>query len=1102
MSLRHPIILLAFVLFVPSLFADEEKALKAPPEFEKLKYRSIGPVTGGRVSRVAGVPGDPYTYYAATAAGGVWKSEDGGISFKPIFDDQPIASIGSIAVAASDPNVIYVGSGEANIRGNVAPGNGIYKSTDAGKTWKHVWKQVGHIGALIVHPKDPDIAFAAVLGHAFGPNAERGIYRTKDGGKTWERVLFKDVDTGASDVCFDPNNPRILFAGLWQTRRKPWEMTSGGPGSGLYVSRDSGDTWEQLGPKKDDESGLPPGIYGKICVAVAASNSNRIYAMIEAEKGGLYRSDDGGKSWSLTSADHTIRRRPWYFSTLTVDPTNADVVWAPQVPLMRSIDGGKTFGVVKGTHHGDHHDCWIDPKNPKRMIVCNDGGVDVTTDGGKSWYAPPLPLTQFYHVSCDSSVPYRVMGCMQDQGTASGPSNSLSSAGILLGDWHGVGGGEAGYAVPDPTNPNIVYAGEYSGIITRYDHRTRQARHVGIYPVSNSGKGAEDLKYRFQWTSPILVSRHDARMVYHAANVLFRSRDGGQSWDKVGGDMTRDDKNKQRWSGGPITGDNTGVEVYGTIFALAESPINPKLLWVGSDDGLIHVTRDGGIRWESVAVNVPDLPDWATIKCIEPSPFDAGTAYLVADAHRLDDYHPYVWKTTDFGATWKKISNGLSADVYCHAIREDPKRKGLLYLGTERGIMFSHDAGETWKPLQLNLPTVSVHDLVVKDNDLVVGTMGRSIWILDDITPIRDLLPSIANKANHLFAVQPTTRWRYHSQVSAHHEKGSGDNPPKGAVINYYLNEKPKKPITIEILNTDSKRIIFIDGKDGKKDSDADWTEDVPLEARKPEVPAEAGLNRFVWDLAHAGAEIIPKARLDAGNPTVGPLVSPGIYTVKMVVDGKVLTVKIEVRLDPRVTEPRGSLLPDKGIEIIEIKPREPDPKMKAEPAPWLTRAPANSAVLAEAKDQEKLALQLRDNVSKLTSIVMGIRNIRKQLEQHAELLTESKFKPLLKNEKALLEQLNDLEGRLHNPKAELTYDILAQKGGAKLYSQLSFLLDFVASGDGPPTQGMLERSAELERELSLYDAQFEAMKKEDLAKINDLAKKAQAPIIWVPTKK
>src|SRR5262245_244667 len=549
-------ILAAFCLLLAAAAARADGTPRPddPPELKNLKFRHIGPAAGGRVCRVAGVAGDPTTYYLASAAGGVWKSVDGGIQWNPIFDDQPDSSIGSIAVSPSDPNVVYVGAGEANIRGNVAAGHGIYKSNDAGKTWKHVWKQEGQIGTMIVHPSNPDIAFAAVLGHVFGPNAERGVYRTTDGGKTWKQVLAKDPDTRASDVCFDPSNPHVLFAGLWQARRLPWEMTSGGPGSGLYVSRDGGDSWTQLVPRPPPESpehvkdapagkkycpGLPQGVYGKVCVAVAPSDGRRVYAMIENEKGGLFRSDDGGDTWTHASDHSGLRQRAFYFSTVTVHPTNPDVVFCPQVPLLKSIDGGKTFKRVKGPHHGDHHDLWIDPKDPRRMIDSNDGGVDVSVNGGETWYAPPLSICQFYRINVDDRVPYHVSGTIQDIGTGSGPSNSLLKPGIGLADWYPVGGGETGHTMPDPSDPNVVYAGEYGGYPSRYDLRTGQARSVSAYPFNPSGYTAADLKYRFQWTAPVLVSRHDPKVVYHGANVLFRTTDGGQMWKAVSDDLSR-----------------------------------------------------------------------------------------------------------------------------------------------------------------------------------------------------------------------------------------------------------------------------------------------------------------------------------------------------------------------------------------------------------------------------------------------------------------------------------------------------------------------------------------------------------------------------------
>jgi photosystem II stability/assembly factor-like uncharacterized protein len=1060
--------LLSFVLWAvtciavalhPRAAADEPKG--GPPEFKHLKYRLIGPAAGGRVSRACGVPGDPLTYYAATASGGVWKSSDGGITWKPIFDDQPISSIGSIAVAPSDPNVVYVGSGEANIRGNVAPGNGIYKSTDAGKTWQHVWKQEGQIGTMIVHPTNPDVAYAAVLGHAFAPNPERGVYRTTDGGKTWHKVLFKDENTGASDVCFDPTNPKILFAGLWQTRRRPWEMTSGGPGSGLYLSRDGGDTWSQLTDKKDSDDhwgkGLPEGIWGKVCVAVAPSDGRRVYALIEAEKGGLFRSEDGGKTWSLANAHRAIRQRPWYFSTLTVDPKNPDVVWFPQVPLLKSIDGGKTLQRVKGPHHGDHHDIWIDPTNPKRMIDSNDGGVDISTNGGETWYAPPLPIAQFYHIACDNGTPYRVMGTMQDLGTASGPSNSLSRDGITLADWHEVGGGEAGHAAPDPADPNIVYAGEYGGYISRYDHKTRQARCVSIYPYNPSGHGAEDLKYRFQWTAPIVVSPHDSKTVYHAGNVLFRTTDDGKTWTPISPDLTRNDKDKQKWSGGPITGDNTGVEVYGTIFAVVESPRQKDLLWAGSDDGLVQVSPDGGKTWTNVTKNVPGLPEWGTVACIEASPHDAGTAYVVVDAHRLDDMKPYLWKTSDFGKTWKKLSDPLPQDVYLHVVREDPKKKGLLYVGTERGVAFSADDGATWKQLKLNLPTVAVHDLVVKNNDLVVGTHGRSIWIFDDLTPLRDFSSQLAAQEAFLFPPEPAVRWRYHGSWAP--TAGAGKNPPQGAIINYYLKSKPKGDITLEVLDTQGRLVRKLSSKKEEDKGDPDVGAYSEERGKDPVLATEVGVNRVAWDLRHQGAEMIEKARTDAGVPRIGPLVNPGTYTLKLTVEGKALTQPLIVQPDPR-------------LKLAET----------------------------DLDEQHRFILAVRDDITRLTRAVRQLRSIRQQLKNRNELLKDdARAEALVKSSKALMDKLDGLEGKLHNPKAEVSYDILAQRGGAKLYSQVAWLYELVKDSDGVPTQGMREVYGERAAELKKYEAELKALVDGDLAKLNEEAKKLDVPGILVP---
>jgi photosystem II stability/assembly factor-like uncharacterized protein len=1054
---------------------EDEKASKGP--FKNLKYRMMGPAAGGRVSRACGVPGNPSTYYLAAASGGVWKTTDAGLTWKPIFDDQPASSMGAIAVAPSDPNVVYVGSGEANIRGNVEPGNGIYKSTDGGKNWKHVWKWWGQIGRIIVHPTNPDIAYAAVLGKAFGPNPGRGVYRTVDGGKTWQLVLnrtakmqgakiaylsmintmhfaYEQVEetVGAIDICFDPNNPRILLTALWQTRRTPWSLTSGGPGSGIFRSDNGGDTWKKIGPEPDDDNGLPAGPWGRCAVAIAASDSRRMYVLIEADKGGLYRSNDGGEKWELVNDGRYLRQRAWYFTQITIDPGNADVVWCPNVRLLRSIDGGKTFKTFKGPHHPDHHDLWIDPKNPKRMIDSNDGGVDISVNGGESWIAPPLPICQFYHISCDNSVPYRVMGTMQDQGTASGPSNSLSSMGISLSDWVTVGGGETGFAVADPADPNIVYAGEYGGYISRFDYRTRQATNISIYPANPSGKGAEELRYRFQWTAPIMISPNDAKTVYHAANVLFRTRDGGKTWEKISPDLTRDDKSKEKWSGGPITGDNTGAEYYCTVFAIAESPKKAGVLWAGSDDGLVHVTRDDGANWVNVGKNIPGLPEWGTVNCIEASPHDAGTAYVVVDNHRQDDDRAYLWKTTDFGKSWTSLAAGLPKDDFLRVVREDPAVPGLLYAGSAHRVSCSHDGGKTWKSLKLNMPSVLISDLVVKGDDLVVGTNGRSVWVLDDLTPLRQW--SKKRKAAYLFAVPPATRWRYSGENYVGEDRIPGENPAKGALVTYYLPENPRKDLVLEVFDAGGKLVRKLTSKKQEPEMPED-APDVPWSLHKPTVlPDEPGVNRVAWDLRSEGPTIIPGAKNDAGTPHEGPMVLPGKYSMKLHVDGQTFDSAVVVRLDPRVK--------------------------------------LSSEELAERHD---LAMQVQADISKLSDIVIALRSVRDQIRGRIKL--EARAVKWVKDAESFLPKLDALEEQLHNPRAQVAYDILAMKGGAKLYSQLVPLYYTLMESDAAVTQGVREVYAEHAKELRRLEAEWQALIKGPLARLNEQTR--DLPVIVVP---
>ncbi len=1041
-------VLAVLALTLPVAAAESPATTAAPEPLRGLEYRLIGPAVGGRVSRVTGIPGDPSTYYAATAAGGVWKSVNGGREWKSVFDDQPVSSIGSIAVAPSDPNVLWVGSGEANIRGNVGEGNGIYRSTDAGETWTRVWAAEGQIGTMAVHPKDPDVVFAAVLGSPFGPGDERGVYRTTDGGKTWNRVLFVDRDTGASDVCFHPSNARILFAGLWQVRRMPWGMTSGGPGSGLHVSRDGGESWKKL-----EGGGLPDGIWGKVGVRVAASDPNRVYALIEAEEGGLFRSDDGGETWSRVSSSRGLRQRAWYYSTLTIDPGNADVVWFPQVGMLKTIDGGSSVRSVKGGGW-DHHDVWIDPVNTKRMIVGSDAGVSLSEDGGASWRRPALPIAQFYHLSVDSRTPYRVLGSLQDFGTVSGPSNSLHTGGILPSDWHSVGGGEAGHVVADPSDPDIVWAGEYLGFISRYDGRTGQTPHVGIYPEDGSGHGAVDLRLRFQWTAPIVISPHDPKVVYHAANVLFRTDDGGQTWRAISPDLTRDDETKQGWAGGPITGDNTGVEYYGTIFAVAESPLEEGLIWVGTDDGLVQVTRDGGESWTNVTP--PGMPEWGTVAAIEASRWQAGRAYVVVDAHRLDDETPYLFKTADYGRTWKSLTSGLDPEIYLHVVREDTRLQGMLFLGTERGVMVSRDDGASWKSLRLNMPTVAVVDLAVAGDDLVVGTLGRSAWILDDLTPVREMTPEIAVAPEHLFAPPTAVRWRY-ADAPYGSRDGACKNLPQGALITYSLAKQHDGEITLEVLDAEGalvRRLSSVPEPPHTASDHPDWN---PEREIKPDLSHEPGVHRVSWDLGYGRPREIPGARFDTGDPQTGPMVVPGDYTVRLTVGERSLTQPLRVKPDPR-----------------------------------------SSASAADLAEQVAFALEVRNRLSRIADMVATIRSVRDQVKDRSRRLADDpETSELVARGTELVDDLTTIERVIHNPDAEVNYDVLAGRhGGAMLYSRLSWLFMGAAEHDGPPTQGMKEVGAELALELEEQEAALARLLGEDVAGLNELASELGVPYV------
>ncbi|MBK8283416.1 MAG: glycosyl hydrolase [Ahniella sp.] len=978
----------------------------------------------------------------------MWKSTDGGRTFDSIFDDQSSQSIGSIAIAPSDPNVIYVGGGEGNPRGNVAIGLGIWRSTDAGASWKHVWKTYGQIGEMVVDPGNSDIAFAAVLGSPFGPNEDRGIYRTQDGGESWERVLYKDADTGASVVAIDPNNPRIVFAGLWQFRRTPWTATSGGPGSGLYRSDDGGTTWKQL-----TGSGLPEGDWGKVGVAIAPSDSSRVYALIEAKEGGLFRSDDAGKTFKRINGHAVLRQRAWYYTVLTVDPFDPDVVWVPQVPLLRSIDGGKSFQQVDGPYHGDHHDIWIDPADPSHVYSGNDGGIDISHDGGATWSNPPLALAQFYNIDVDDRVPYHVGGTIQDWGTASGPNDCWHNTGCNLGDWSFVGGGEAGDFVYDRKRPGHIYAGEYGGYISHYVEGTGQYRMVTAWPANPSGIKPKDLKHRYQWTAPIADSPHHAGRLYHGAEVVFQSDDQGQSWQAISPDLTRNDRSKQEWSGGPITGDITGVETYNTVFSIAESPLQAGLIWVGSDDGLVHVTDNGGKDWRLVTPK--GLPEWATIESIEPSRFDAGTAYVVAHRYRLDDRKPYVFRTRDFGKTWAALGKGLPSDLPLWVVREDEQDARMLYLGTDSGVWFSRDEGVRWQELKLNLPAVTVTDLEARHGDLIVATRGRALWVLDDVATLRAQLRHAPDQ-HALLYVGEGVRARFDGRWDFE-RPGEIEGKPYGASISYWLPEalKPEQELKIEVLAADGGLLrtlssIATPAKYGEDDPDE------PMSAPEPELTVTKGLNRIAYDLRAQGARRIG-AKLDMGNPESGPLLVPGAYRLRLIQGTRISEGTLQVVADPRTTLPAEDL----------------------------------QANFAFGRNTIALLDRSLRTIESFAGITAQLADLRKRLATRSDLV------PLLGQLEKAEAQARSLERGLHNPDATVVYDVLAgREGGAKLYSQLAPLYDWSQSSDHAPTQGMKDRLQELAAELASHEAELQQLVDDHLQPIEAALDAANVPHI------
>jgi photosystem II stability/assembly factor-like uncharacterized protein len=1068
--------------------ADVEAAF-----FKALPWREVGPYRGGRVSAVEGVASQPSTYYMGATGGGVWKTIDGGATWKNVSDGFFGGSIGAVAVAPSDPNVVYVGTGEETLRGNVSPGHGLWRSTDAGKSWTFLGlADSQQVARLRVHPKDPDLVYAAVLGHAFGPNETRGVYRSRDGGRSWERVLYAGPDAGAVDLAMDPTNPRILFAATWRVRRTPYSFESGGPGSALWRSTDGGDHWRELTAAPRETSGLPKGALGRIGVAVSPADPRVVYAVVEAEEGGVLRSADGGETWKKVNGDRDLRQRAWYYSRIYADPRDADTAYVVNVRFWRSKDGGKSFADVD-TPHGDDHDLWIAPDDPKRMIEGSDGGAVVSTDGGATWSSVlNQPTAQIYRAAVDTAVPYRLLGAQQDN-SAFRIRHRSADEGIGPADWEETAGGESGYIVADPSDPDVVYGGSYGGLLVRRDHRTGEVRDTNPWPDNPMGWGDAELRYRFQWNFPIAFSPHDPHTLYAAANVLFRTTDGGGSWQAMSPDLTRDDKSKEGPTGGPITKDNTSVEYYGTIFCVAESPLAAGLLWTGSDDGLVHLTRDGGRTWRDVTPK--GAPKWLMWNAIEPSPYEAGGAYLAGTLYKADDFHPYLYRTSDYGATWTKIVDGIPADHFTRVVRADPRRRGLLFAGTERGLFASFDDGAHWRPAQGKLPIVPVTDLLVHEGSLIAATQGRGYWMLDDLSPLEQWSDGLAGKPVHLFAPGPSMRLRVQSAKKP--PVNQGTNPPAGVVLSYLLADQPPgAPVKLEILTPDGKLVRVFAGevkpaapKEGDKEPEGKKAkEEAPKQAgaparaavpetasgeppaapqaaeeskkdekkedKEPRVPAEPGFNQFAWDLRYPPAKKFDGLVLWDRGGLDGPRAVPGRYQARLTVGRETATVPFELRPDPRAR-----------------------------------------VTQADLEKQLAFLLAAHDELAKAHEAIGRIRAAHAQLaDLEKRLGAGADRKPLVDAAKELDRKLTAIEEALYQTKNRSEEDPL--NFPIRLNDKLAGVAASAGLGDNPPTAQAEAVREQLTAAIDAQLAKLQALWDQDLPAFNRKVRDADVPAI------
>src|SRR3984957_7153931 len=1095
----------AVLLAAPSLLQAQQAPI-SPDVYGQLKYRYIGP-EGNRATSVAGVPGMPNVWYVGAASGGIFKSTDGGIHWDPIFDSEPVASIGSLAVAASDPNIVWAGTGESFIRSHISVGQGIYKSLDAGKTWSLMGlEKAGRIGRVEIDPRNPDVVLACVLGHAYGPQPERGVFRTADGGKTWDKVLFVDENTGCSDMGMDPNNPRILFAGMWQIEIHTWGRTSGGPGSGLFKSTDGGSTWKRL-----EGHGLPHSPVGRIAVRVAKKDSNRVYAEIETgdgvpqlnspgQLGELWRSNDGGDSWEMVNSDRQLRGRTHYYTRTEIAPDNENEVFFFSASFSRTLDGGHTLTKMPANPGGDNHEMWIDPTDGDRMAVVNDGGVNISVDRGNSWNHVSLPIAQMYHVTVDNQIPYFVYGNRQDGPSWRGPSNSLQFGGfygnnIPRGAWHPVAGGESGFALPDPVDNNIIWStgtgsGSTGGTVTRFDERTHQDREVEVWPDYVAGAPAAEVKYRFNWEFPIAISPFDHNKVYVGSQFVHVTTDGGNSWQIISPDLTRNDKSRQGISGG-LTPDDIGVEYAGTVFAIAESPKEAGTIWAGTNDGLVQITRDGGKTWTNVTKNIPNLLEWGTVSNIEASHYDAGTAYITVDGHQMNNRDPFVYKTADYGKTWTAITNGIPHGMlsYAHCVREDPVRKGLLYLGTENALFVSFDDGKNWQPLQPALPHAPVYWIAGQErfHDLALATYGRGFWILDDITPLQQLTSEVLASNAHLFAPRNTYRFRPVAQpAGVSYDPTAGRNPLYGAAINFYLKSKlgEKERATITISDASDKVVRVLEchapqtegarragGRGGPGGGGGGGEEGG---GGPPPCEAKPGINRLWWDLRGEPSTEIklrtaptysPDVPLGAEGwraaPAVGRvslLVPPGTYTVTLKVGDEKSTEKVNVLKDPHST----------GTD-------------------------------SDIQTQLQLVSALRDEMNALAESVNQVESIRSQIASlEKQLGTDDASKAIRKAADELAEKLTGPEGkggRVKGPgrgQDDVRYPPM-------LLQKISYLAAEVSgSSDFPPTTQQAAVQVELKKQGDALQQEMQQLVATDVAAFNAMLRERNIPNIIV----